>query len=206
MNNISIHCRIVNNQVWLNHKKIFAATELSSDQFLFDLYKHLSINYPKFHKMDVLSKTGLLCTEMLCKHYPKIKFYADDEIAVLVANNHASSEVDNKFYHSYTAQKAPSPSLFVYTLPNIVIGEIAIRNKWYGESMFIVIPEFNAEQMALHANLLLEGKTKACLCGWLNVEDGIDAFLFFAEKSNDSPELINLNGPEITKLYTAKHG
>ena len=31
----------------------------------------------------------------------------------------------------------PSPALFVYTLPNIVTGEIAIRNKYYGETSFV---------------------------------------------------------------------
>jgi hypothetical protein len=31
-----------------------------------------------------------------------------------------------------------SPALFVYTLPNIVMGEIAIRNQFKGENTFFV--------------------------------------------------------------------
>ena len=37
----------------------------------------------------------------------------------------------------------PSPALFVYTLPNIVSGEISIRNKWGGESSAYVLASYD---------------------------------------------------------------
>ena len=93
------------------------------------------------------------------------KSFKDDEIALLFGNNHSSAETDIQFSNSYKDGNSASPALFVYTLPNILIGEIAIRNKWYGENLFTVYPKFNAELFEKNITLLAE--THLC-CKYAN--------------------------------------
>ena len=62
----------------------------------------------------------------------------------------------------------PSPSVFVYTLPNIVTGEIAIRNKYHGESNFILLPEKSEEAMnQAIERAFLDAETTSVLTGWV---------------------------------------
>jgi hypothetical protein len=77
-----------------------------------------------------------------------------------------------------------SPSLFVYTLPNIVIGEICIRNNIKGENSFFVIPEFDSRLLSFYTDqVLLQSHVQACIAGWVNVlNDRYDVFLYLAEK------------------------
>ncbi len=62
----------------------------------------------------------------------------------------------------------PSPSVFVYTLPNIVTGEIAIRNKYHGESEFILLPEKSETAMNQAVErALMDKETTSVLVGWV---------------------------------------
>jgi 3-oxoacyl-[acyl-carrier-protein] synthase-1 len=58
--------------------------------------------------------------------------------------------------------------VFVYTLPNIVTGEIAIRNKYHGESSFILLPEKSQEAMEQAIErAFLDSETTSVLTGWV---------------------------------------
>ena len=118
---------------------------------LVELYREHVGDYPKFFKMDPLSRLGLVATEMLLKENPRNQF------GVLLFNR-SGSLADDCAYQETIANpedRFPSPSLFVYTLPNIVTGEIAIRHKFLMETNFMVLdaPRANvmAEQIALAA-------------------------------------------------------
>jgi len=66
----------------------------------------------------------------------------------------------------------PSPSVFVYTLPNIVTGEIAIRNHFHGETSFYVLPDKDEQLMQRVIGATLAGGSVQCvLTGWLDYED-----------------------------------
>ena len=54
----------------------------------------------------------------------------------MICNADASLDTDIKYLA--TTKELPSPSVFVYTLPNIMIGEICIRNHFKGESFFFI--------------------------------------------------------------------
>ena len=43
----------------------------------------------------------------------------------------------------------PSPAVFVYTLPNICIGEISIKYKLYSENSFFIFDSLNAEYLMI---------------------------------------------------------
>lgn len=196
MNYITTYCYITLNKCIVNGKQTNEFNSDSIDGFTKEFYKFLEIDYPKFYKMDRLSKTAFLGSELIKKYIQEISNYADNDIALLFANNNSSALTDANFFESYQNGGMPSPALFVYTLPNILIGEIAIRNKWYGENMFTVSEYFDTEYFVNYSNILLNKNANALLCGWLNVNnDIIEAFLFFVAKK----DLNQLNLPLDTK-------
>ena len=71
-------------------------------------------------------------------------------------------------------------------MPNIVTGEIAIRNKYYGETSFMVLPENDSQIMARELqNAFLDPMTTSVLGGWLDCtdENQFEAQLFLIYKS-----------------------
>lgn len=131
-----IHASISNQSCKLNGESILKSAEgLSVNDWLKEIYLSLKIDYSKFYKMDEMSKMGLLGIELL-KQKTKLLEESDD-IALLFVNKHASLASDVQHQELINSGK-PSPAIFVYTLPNIVLGEISIRNKWYGEQLFLV--------------------------------------------------------------------
>ncbi len=152
--------------------------EASPETGLTGLYKELGLEYPKFYKMDQLSQAAFLAVELLLQAAPALKESADDGVALLFANAESSSATDARFRKSYEEDRLPSPSLFVYTLPNIALGEIAIRNKWYGEHMFGFFPNFTPDFYMATSEIMLQQGSEAVIGGWLNVRDQRDVLVF----------------------------
>lgn len=150
-------------------------------------YKELGFSYPKFFKMDGLCKIGLLASELLLTAKVKEK-YQNDEIALILSNNQSSLQSDADHVKQY-AEGSASPAIFVYTLPNIVIGEICIRHKLLGESNFYIFEDFRSDQLLEQASLLMSTTaTKACLVGWLEYfENTFEAVFFLLEKEGTNP-------------------
>ena len=198
MTGFGTYCHINNHTVKVNGKTVFNKQENAEDDWARQIYKYLKIDYPKFYKMDALSKFTILGTEALKANHPEINNYGDDEIALIFSNCNSSADADIQFQNSYVVDKAPSPSLFVYTLPNILIGEVAIRNKWYGENLFFIRKEFDAAFFKSYCDILLAGNTKACLCGWVeSLNNETDVFLFFVEQTKTLP----LSVETLNNLY-----
>ena len=198
MSFITSYCHLTNESCLVNGQQIAGMDNEYTDSWLKQLYKNQEIVYPKFYKMDTLSQTGFILTELLKRTNPRlIDAYQDDEIALLFANRFSSVDSDVRFQRSYQ-ETSPSPALFVYTLPNIVLGELAIYNKWYGENMFAVLPKFAADFYVSYAEILLSTGSEAVLCGWLDIADEqIHAFLFFVEKEGEG---LAFNSENLQKL------
>ncbi len=139
----------------------------------------------KFLKMDNLGKLGILGTEHFLQMVAKEK-YKDDEVAVILANSSSSMESDVAHKNNYTDGKA-SPAVFVYTLPNIVIGEICIRHQLFSESNFYIFEKFDAAEMLVQSKVLLsESNSKACILGWVeSFEDNFKAVFFLLEEKGE---------------------
>lgn len=168
------------------------------DEFLSKLYEKIDPPYPKFYKMDKQSKFGFLAAEALLASTPLPQY--SDTVAVVLANSNASLDTDIKFDHSTLT--LASPSFFVYTLPNIVVGEICIRHKINGENAFFVSPSFDAHTMESYVTQLFQdGPTRACIAGWVDVlGDSYDVFLYLVEREQRGfgiPHQAN----ELAKLY-----
>ena len=154
---------------------------------LTELYRAYVGDYPKFFKMDTLSKLGFVASEMLLKDEGQKRFVLREDRAVVLFNKTASLQADTCYQSTIQDPENffPSPAAFVYTLPNIVTGEIAIRNKYYGETSFIVLESCDAHIMARQLmNAFQDPITQSILGGWLDCydENHFEARLFLIEK------------------------
>lgn len=175
---------------YVNGEKVFKIDSSSEDGWFKQIYRFIQPEYPKFYKMDQLSQAAFLAVELL-KIYGKtdITSLHDEEVAMLFANRETSSVTDALFIDSYENNGSPSPSLFVYTLPNILLGELSIRNKWYGENIFTVFPKFALGFYEMNATVLLDDSAAMVLCGWINVtQNQQEIVIFTIEDELSSPE------------------
>lgn len=175
-------CIISHNSVYLNGQLLGNFGTDDSAGFLAAAYRHFRFSYPKFYKMDRLSKLGWLAAEILLRDYPEIKNYPPEQVGLVLTNASASLDADLKYFRSL--DETPSPALFVYTLPNIVIGEIGIRHNFKGENAFFITEHFNAALIAEQVNLIMDNTaTQACICGWTELLDNeYKAALFLIEQ------------------------
>jgi hypothetical protein len=176
-------------RILLNDKIVFPEISvLQEDEVRVALYKALGMNYPKFYKMDRLCKIGLLATELVLSEIPALSDAEKTTTALIFANRTSSLPSDR--HHVTTIRDKehffPSPAVFVYTLPNIVIGEIAIRHQLKGENAFFVTNEFDAGLFESYTfDLMNENRTPVAFCGWINDDtDGWEAFVYCVKKSN----------------------
>ena len=143
-------------------------------ELLTALYRQYVGDYPKYYKMDPLSRLGFIASELLLQAEGAERFVACDDRAVIFFNHSSSVCADRQYIETIADPDNcfPSPSVFVYTLPNIVTGEIAIRNGYHGETSFYILPRQDDRlmQQILQASCL-DSKTQSILCGWLDYED-----------------------------------
>ena len=141
---------------------------------LTDLYKRYVGDYPKFYKMDRLSQLGFIASELLLQAEGRERFKDCDDRAIILFNHASSIMADRQYLSSIETpgQFFPSPSLFVYTLPNIVAGELAIRNHYHGETTFCILPERQDEVMHQVLQACCQDETtRSILGGWVDYQD-----------------------------------
>ncbi len=203
---ISHFVKIRKNKVHLNGLEFFESEANDTmTQFLKKLYKHLNLDYPKYFKMDPLCKLAFLAAEIMISNEPSYPEFLHDQVGVVFSNSTSSMDTDLKYFDTIRDPKNyfPSPSLFVYTLPNIMIGEISIRHKMTGENIFMVSEKMNADEMYEQVKYMFDADSiQGALCGWADVmEEQYEAFLFFVKKTDEKEESINFDPKRLKLLY-----
>jgi hypothetical protein len=145
---ITKYCQIKDNSLSINGKKvsISPSTEIAHP-FLTQLYRESKVGYPKFFKMDNLAKTGFLAAEFLLRDTAIYGNDSNTATGIFMSNQYASLHTDEAYQTTIGEEYFPSPSIFVYTLPNIVMGEIAIKHKIFGENTFFVSEDFDIQSI-----------------------------------------------------------
>lgn len=136
---------------------------------LTEIYKSYVNTYPKFHKMDILSKLAFLAAELVYKKQTN-KHY-EHEQAVILFNSSSSVVSDRKHIETFNNKNGfyPSPSVFLYTLPNIVTGEIAIRHKFKGETTLYILNEYNEHIInTIVESTFAQSSVKSMITGWVD--------------------------------------
>jgi len=168
--NITGKVKIIKNKILINDKdiEITADSELNFNKFMKLAYKYFGIKYPKFYKMEKLCKLAFIASEILLKDINLSDNYKPEDIAVILSNGSSSLDTDLE-YQSTIEDKSnyfPSPAVFVYTLANIMAGEICIRNNIKGENTVFISEDFEKDFLMDYVDILFKtGKAKACITG-----------------------------------------
>ncbi len=147
-----------------------------------EIYRGLQCSYPKFFKMDKLCKWAFVASEYLIEKSELLYNGIDkNNIAIALTTSHGCLDVDKRYLETIDV---PSPALFVYTLPNIMLGEICIRHGFKGEQLCMVSEQFDADELYFSVERFLKtGGMDACLCGWADATgDSHDVVLFWVTK------------------------
>ena len=202
---ISAYCCIRNSKIYSNGRIIFETTPGDDlNTFLVNAYRKFGFNYPKFFKMDLLCKLAFISSEILFMKNDFAKKYLGNETGIVLSNHSSSLNTDKNYFKTIQDKQNyfPGPSVFVYTLPNIMIGEICIKNKITGENVFFISEKFNAELLCRYINILFEsGIINSCIGGWIELdENSFEGFLYFVEKKGGT--IISTHNTEhLSTLY-----
>lgn len=204
---ISDYCIIRNDRVVSNGTLLYDGSGDSPADFFSELYRYFNISYAKFFKMDNLCKLGFLASELMLRD--KRPADLNDEVGIILANAGSSIESDRNHMRSIADRDGyfPSPSVFVYTLANIVIGEISIRHKLHGESIFFIDRKFNPEFMHTYVRQLLDEEIiSRCIMGWVEMDgEHYEAVLYFIQKSAELKDGIAIFEPEkLHDIYSQR--
>jgi hypothetical protein len=197
---------MINGQaVYKNGQSVFEEKGSTLPEFLIAAYRHFELQYPKFYKMDNLSKLGWLANEVLLNGSFNKEKYKPEDIGIVLSNANSSLDTDSRYYE--TTKTIASPALFVYTLPNIVIGEISIRHHFKGENAFFISEGFDAGFIEQYvSNLINNNILQCCICGWVDVlGDRYNATLFLIEKDK-SVNSVNFTKENLNKIYQLQNG
>ena len=200
---ISSSCRINESKV-IKNEELLLENNAGSDDWLIRVYKYFAFDYPKFYRMDSLSKLGWLASELLLKEGFQ-KQYRPEDIGIVLSNKSSSLDTDIKYFES--TRTIASPALFVYTLPNIVMGEISIRHHLKGENALFVSESFEPDFVQQYVKGLFESDSvELCICGWLEYfENDVEAAFFLVEKVENGMSL-PFTEENINKLYQLSNG
>jgi len=155
-----------------------------------ELYKYAAIDYPKFFKMDQLSKYGILAMEFMFKGYDLRAKYGENEVGIILSNASGSLDTDAEFQKTINNKENffPSPAIFVYTLSNIVMGEICIKYKIKGENMFFLSETLQSDLLENYVSDLFDKKSiRSAIVGWVDCTQGKpDVLLVFVEEAQQT--------------------
>jgi hypothetical protein len=164
-------------------------SEIGSVNDLFrSVYRYYHIDYPKFFKMDNLCRLAFLSSEILLQGTDVLQKYPAERIGIIVENASSSLEYDQKHLESVCDRNKyfPSPSVFVYTIPNIMVAEIAIRHQIKGENAVFISEQFDPELIYNYVSgLFSHQRVSCCLSGWVECYgDHYQSFLFIMEQED----------------------
>lgn len=157
--------------------------------FIRAAYKQLETDDRKFYKMDDLCKLGYITAAHLLANSELYKECSPLEIGIILSNCSSSLNTDMKHQQiiDELGDKEASPAVFVYTLPNVVLGELCIRYKIQGENTFFVSRNFRSTFLIKYAqDVMARHGLRLCIVGWceLREEDQYESQFFILERTN----------------------
>ncbi|OFX23971.1 MAG: hypothetical protein A2033_06815 [Bacteroidetes bacterium GWA2_31_9] len=203
---ITAYCVINDNKIVINGETYFKDNESQDfNEFIKAAYRFSNINYLKFFKMDRLCKLGFVVADLLIKQTAILEKYDSKNISIVFSNRASSLDTDREHQQSINDRNNyfPSPSVFVYTLPNIVTGEISIRHKIYGENIFFISNQFDEKLLYNYINTLFSSSsTDCCIAGWIDIDkNSYKAIIYIIEKSTNNSKDIIFDTENLKKLY-----
>lgn len=195
-------CSIADGTIQVDGTDVFMGPVDSFGAFARAAFRALGVEYPKFHKMDNLSKLGFLAAEHLLAGQDLPTAGTGSRTGIILAN--ATSSLDTDLRHeTQLRQGLASPALFVYTLPNIVVGELCIRHGITGENLLFIAENYDATpQVAYVANLFAHQRIDKCLGGWIDFFDEDYRAFFYLVGPSSAPTLPDYTAANVEAIFT----
>ena len=157
--------RLTDSSLTIDGREI--ATEARGRDLLTEIYRKHIGDYPKFYKMDPLGRLVFIASELLVKQEKEAP--EGSGRAVLLFNRSSSIVADRSHLSTIEDRDKfyPSPSVFLYTLPNIVTGEIAIRHGYKAETSLYILEDRDPKLMSevVRASFA-KSEIRDMVCGW----------------------------------------
>lgn len=167
------YCRVNATGVEVNGEQVFA-NEPADDfpAFIRKAYAGLNPAYRRFYRMDDLSKLGFITTAWLTHTVNEFAGLPAESKGIIMANRSSSLHTDIHYRRNLdgVGDKEASPAIFVYTLPNVMLGEICIYWKMKGENTFFIQREFDKAFLMQYAEIVMnEQGLRYCIVGWCDL-------------------------------------
>ena len=136
----------------------------------------------RFGRMDPLSKLGLMAVELLDPGFADMTDEQKTDIGVCMISPCGSLSTDIEFLREI------SPSIFIYTLPSSVIGEVCIRHRLRGPLLCLMSEENTERSIVDEASERIamgEATSMLCLSCDAGSPDAQNAVNFALDKDND---------------------
>lgn len=159
---------VENSNVKVDGETVLESSESTFAGFIRQAYKDVDGGNMKFYKMSDFCQLGYVASCYLMKGYT----YAPHQAAIVMANANASLKTD--IHHQHIIQSggtaAASPAVFVYTLPNVLTGEICIRHKIQGENTFFIGQSADFDELEAYAKTVMKRTALThCIVGWCDL-------------------------------------
>jgi 3-oxoacyl-(acyl-carrier-protein) synthase len=124
----------------------------------------------RFLRMDLMCRLGFMAAELLAVNFDAMSDARRDRLGVCAESFTGSLDTDIRF------AQTPRPSIFAYTLPSTVVGEICIRFRLKGPVLSLISPATNgANAIAEAVEWLRDGDAEMALCLGIEAMNGSTA-------------------------------
>ncbi len=150
---------------------VFESETSDFQTFIREAFKSRGESNLKFYKMDDLCKLGYVASAWALDGLE----YGEEECGLVLSGRYGCLDTDIKHQEIIDAEgdASASPAVFVYTLPNVVAGEISIRHHIKGENTWFWSDDETMSDIREYAGLAIQSQNlKYCVVGHLDFLKG----------------------------------
>lgn len=162
---------VESSRILLNDKEVYSLESDDFQDFIRSAFKTVCAPNMKFYKMDSLSKLGYVASEVLLDGIE----YGEEDCGLILSGVYGSLDTDIRHQQIIDTETdaSASPAVFVYTLPNVVEGEISIRHHIKGENTWFWSDDRTLSNVREYAVLSMSAQDmKCCIVGHIDFLNG----------------------------------
>lgn len=162
---------VESSRILLNDKEVYSSESDDFQDFIRSAFKTVCAPNMKFYKMDSLSKLGYVTSEILLDGIE----YGEEDCGLILSGIYGSLDTDIRHQQIIDTETdaSASPAVFVYTLPNVVEGEISIRHHIKGENTWFWSDDRTLSDVREYAALSMSAQDmKYCIVGHIDFLNG----------------------------------
>lgn len=162
---------VESSRILLNDNEVYSSESDDFQDFIRSAFKTVCGPNMKFYKMDSLSKLGYVAAEVLLDGID----YGEEDCGLILSGVYGSLDTDIRHQQIIDTETdaSASPAVFVYTLPNVVEGEISIRHHIKGENTWFWSDDRSLSDVREYAALSMSAQDmKYCIVGHIDFLNG----------------------------------